>query len=35
VLGTFFAAFSYLLLLVQHSVGALRGDAPGQIGASH
>jgi TRAP-type C4-dicarboxylate transport system permease small subunit len=35
VLGTFFAAFSYLLLLIQHAGGVLRGVGPGQFGASH
>jgi len=35
VLGTFIAAFSYLLSLVQHVGGALRGTAPGSFGASH
>lgn len=35
ILGTFVAAFSYLLLLVQHVGEAVRGVAPGPTGASH
>lgn len=35
VLGTFFAAFSYLLLLIQYAASCLRGEGPGQFGASH
>lgn len=35
VLGTFIAAFSYLLMLLQHAAGTLRGTGPGQIGAAH
>ena len=35
ILGPAVAAFSYALLLVQHVAGALRGEAPGQFGASH
>jgi TRAP-type C4-dicarboxylate transport system permease small subunit len=35
VLGTFVASFSYLLLLIQHAGGFLRGVGPGQFGASH
>ncbi len=35
MLGTFVAAFSYLLLLVQHLDDAARGVPPGATGASH
>ena len=35
VLGTFIAAFSYLLMLLQHGAGVLRGVAPGPTGAAH
>jgi TRAP-type C4-dicarboxylate transport system permease small subunit len=35
VLGTGLAAISYLLLLVQHCGGAVRGVGPGATGASH
>lgn len=35
VLGTFVAAFSYLLNLVQHGADMLRGVGPGVVGASH
>jgi TRAP-type C4-dicarboxylate transport system permease small subunit len=35
VLGTFVAAFSYLLLLLQHVHSALRGTAPSLTGAAH
>ncbi len=35
ILGTFVAAFSYLLLLVQHVGEAVRGVAPGATGTSH
>jgi TRAP-type C4-dicarboxylate transport system permease small subunit len=35
VLGTALAAFSYLLLLVQHCVGTVQGTGPGATGASH
>jgi TRAP-type C4-dicarboxylate transport system permease small subunit len=35
VVGTALAAFSYLLLLVQHCVGTARGIGPGVTGASH
>ncbi len=35
ILGTFFAAFSYLLLLVQHLGSLARGEAPAAMGTSH
>ena len=35
VLGTGLAALSYLLLLVQHCGGAIRGEGPGVTGAAH
>ena len=35
VLGTFVAAFSYLLNLVQHLADGLRGVGPGTVGATH
>ncbi len=35
VVGTFVAAFSYLLNLIQHLADAGRGVGPGVIGASH
>ena len=35
ILGTGVAAFSYLLLLMQHLVGTARGVGPGATGASH
>jgi TRAP-type C4-dicarboxylate transport system permease small subunit len=35
ILGTFVAAFSYLLMLLQHLANAVHGVGPGQTGASH
>jgi TRAP-type C4-dicarboxylate transport system permease small subunit len=35
ILGTFVAAFSYLLMLLQHLANAAHGVGPGQTGASH
>jgi TRAP-type C4-dicarboxylate transport system permease small subunit len=35
ILGTFVAAFSYALNLLQHLGGMVRGEAPGAIGVSH
>jgi TRAP-type C4-dicarboxylate transport system permease small subunit len=35
VLGTFVAAFSYLLMLLQHLANAVRGVGPGSTGAAH
>lgn len=35
VMGTFVAAFSYALNLLQHLDGVWRAEAPGTVGASH